>query len=112
MQLYEKITSSAGRVTYREYKPIAAVLPDMEIEVEEVVSILGTLVVSVSKAMEEQLSPSDILCRKIRNLNRELIELVRVGFVKPRPVMVDIGVDAWNAAVKTIQDALLRGRLC
>ena len=90
------------------YEPVTTkVLPDIQIETGEVVSLLGTLVVSLCSMMSEQLQLSSILCRKIKNVNKELIELVRVGFVKPTPVLVDVGVNAWNAAVRAIQNSFV-----
>jgi hypothetical protein len=110
MQLYEKITSPSGRVTYRLYSPTNIVIPNMEIEAEEAVSILTTLVVSIIQVMEDQLPPSDILHRRIRNTKNELTALAAIGFTKPKDGMVDVGVEAWNAAVNAIQDGLLRVR--
>ena len=108
MQLYQKIVSPAGRVSYQEYKPAVAPLPTLQIEAEDVVSVLSVMVVAIIKLMEEPLPPSDILHRKIRNTRTELQSLANVGFKKPTPMMVDLGVGAWNAAVKSIQDELQR----
>lgn len=107
MQLYQKIMLGK-RTTYKPYEPNTKVLPDIKIESEQVISVLGTLIVSITQAIQGQLKPSDILHRKIRNVNNELIELVRVGFEKPTPLLVDIGVEAWNAAILAIQEGLLR----
>lgn len=108
--LYEKIISPSGRVTYKEYNPSNEGFDNMEVEVAEIVSIMSTLIISLTKLMSDQLEPSDILHRKIRNVGNELIELARVGFIKPQGLMVDIGVEAWNAAIKAIQEGMLRVR--
>ena len=108
MELYERIVSPKGKVTYREHKP-TDIMPDMEIEADEVISIISTMIVSFITMMKNQLPPSDILHRKIKNVNRELTELAAVGFVNPgsRGLYVDVGVQAWNAAVKAVQTELL-----
>lgn len=107
-EVYRKVMQGK-RPRYELIEPTTKVLPDMQIEVEEVVSLINTLVVSVCGMIGDQLPPSDILHRKIRNVNRELVELTSVGFIKPAPVMVDLGVDAWNSMIRAIQDGLLRG---
>lgn len=110
MILYEKTTTPAGRTSYKEYNPTNIVTPDLEIEAAEVVSILTTMMVSIFQMMENQLPPTDILHRKIRNAKKELTALAAIGYTKPKDGMVDVGVEAWNAAVNAIQTGVLRVR--
>ena len=109
MQLYEKIMQGK-RTTYREYKPEAGVLPDMVIESEEVITILTTLVISMLMAIENQLAPHMKLSRETKLLEQAVLRYATLNRAKLEPALIDVGVDAWNAAIKAVQQGLIRVR--
>lgn len=110
MQLYEKITSPAGRVSYREYNPAAEQIEDMQIESEEVVTVLTTLVVSMLLCIEQQLVPHMKLSRETKLLEQAVLRYASLNGSKLSPDLINVGVEAWNAATKAIQSGLLRVR--
>ena len=108
MQLYEKITSASGRVTYKEHKPATDILDDRQIEPEQVVAILTTLMLSIMMSVSEQLAPHTKISRETKLLEQALVRYAQLNGGKLDPAHVDVGVQAWNAAVKAIQDGLLQ----
>lgn len=108
MQLYEKITSPSGRVTYREHKASTDILEDKEIEPAQVVTILTTLVLSMLMSVSEQLAPHTKISRETKQLEQAVVRYAGLNGAKLEPAHVDVGVQAWNVAVKAIQDGLAR----
>ena len=111
MQLYERVVSTSGRVTYREHKPVPAILEDKEIDTEEVVTLLCTLVISLLLSVSEQLQPHQKLAREVKLLEQAVLRFASLNGRKLNPNLIEVGVDAWNAAIKAMQDGLLRVRL-
>lgn len=111
MQLYEKITSPAGRVSYREYNPGAETIPDMQIESEEVITILTTLTISMFMAISDQLAPHAKLARETKLLEQAVLRYARIHGTKLDPKYIEVGVEAWNAATTAMQSGLQRVRL-
>ena len=107
MQLYEKITSPSGRVTYREQVPATDVLEDKEIEADEVVTILCTLVLYMLMSISGQLLPHSRVARETRVLEQAVLRYAKLNGGKLKPEMIGVGVKSWNAAVKAMQDGLM-----
>jgi hypothetical protein len=110
VQLYEKIISPAGRVTYREYKPSADIIEDKEIEAKQVVTILCSLVISMLMSISGQLLPHSRIARETKILEQAVLRYAKLNGAKVDPSTVDVGVMAWNAAVKAMQEGLLLHR--
>ncbi len=109
MQLYEKII--VGKLTtYREYAPGKEPLEDLQIELEEVITILKTLTISMLMAIESQLAPHTKLARETKLLEQAVLRYATLNGAKLRPELIDVGVEAWNAATKATQEGLLRVR--
>jgi hypothetical protein len=108
MQLYEKITSPSGRVTYREYNPATEFISDKEIEQDQVITILCTLVISVMMSISGQLAPHSKLHREIRLVEQSVLRFAQLAGTKLEPKFIEVGVMAWNAAIKAVQSGLSR----
>jgi len=73
------------------------------------VTLLTTLTISMLISVYDQLPPSDILHRKIRNVEREVRDLAKLNCEPLNPNLVDVGVMAWNGAIHAMQVGLQGG---
>jgi len=112
MQLYKKITSPSGRNTYQEYNPAIEIISDKEITSEQVVTIMATLNISMLMAISGQLLPHTRLGRETKLLEQAIVRYAGLNGGKLDPELVEVGVEAWNAAVKAIQSGLSRVQPC
>jgi hypothetical protein len=111
MQLYERIISPAGKVTYREHVPKKPnLIGDQLIEESEVVSLLTALVVSMQMSISEQLASHTKFSRELKLFEAAVVRFAALNQEPLTPELVDVGVTCWNAAVKTMQDGLARVR--
>lgn len=108
MILYEKVTSPAGRVSYKEYNPGKEPTEDMKIESEEVITILTTLTISMLMCIEQQLAPHMKLSRETKLLEQAVLRYATLNGAKLKPELINVGVEAWNASVAAIQTGLQR----
>jgi hypothetical protein len=111
MQLYEKTTSPAGRVSYREHSPATDIIEDKEIEPGQVVTILSTLVISMLMSVSGQLVPHSKIGRETVLLENAVLRYAKLNGNKVDPATVEVGVQAWNAAVVAMQAGLLAMRV-
>ena len=103
MQLYER--KQAGKsVRYIEHVPEKINMPD--IEQAQVVTLLATLSLSMLISVEEQLPPHATLVRKIRKVEEAIKDLATLNCAPLDDQLVDVGVDAWNAAIFAMQEKL------
>lgn len=107
MKLYEKHISQAGKVSYREYIPEAVVMP--EIESKQVVTLLSALTISMLMSVSEQLPPHAALARRVRGVEESVKLLAQLNGAPLDPVLVDVGVGAWNSAIHSMQASLTGG---
>ena len=108
MQLYEKITSPNGRVSYREHTPAAPdLLADQQVDTEQVVTLLTTLTISMLMSISGQLLPHMKLTREVKELEQAVLRFAKLNCAKLDPALVDVGVRSWNAAIKAMQEGLL-----
>lgn len=103
-QLYRKVVSPKGRVTYERYTP-----PDPRrefIDQEQAVALLTVIVLSMLMATEDQYPPHSRLAREINNVG---VAVTRLSKLNNKPLdsdLVDVGVKAWNATIDTIMTEL------
>lgn len=104
MTLYEKHISAAGKVSYREHVPAPVVMP--EIESAQVVTLLSALTISMLMSVSEQLPPHAALARRVRGVEDAVKLLAQLNGAPLDPMLVDIGVGAWNSAMHSMQAGL------
>ena len=103
MQLYEKI--QVGKATrYKEHVPTPIVMP--EIEQAQMVTLLYTLTMSMLISVKDQLPPHATLARRIKGVEESIKQLARLNAEPMDEVLVDVGVDGWNAAIYSMQARL------
>lgn len=101
--LYEKVMIGK-RTTYREHVPAPVVMP--EIEQKQVVTLLTTLTISMLMSVYEQLPSHATMSRKIRKVEESIRDLAKLNCEPLDPQLVEVGVAAWNGAIKSMQDGL------
>lgn len=80
----------------------------LEIPQAEMVTLLATLVTAMLINIEEQLPSHSRYGRQVRKTEGALIDLAKLVGKPLSDELVNIGVNAWNAAIKQIQDDLGR----
>lgn len=93
------------------YKPVATdtppVLPDYEIEAEQVTTLLSTLVISMLMSIEQQLPAHAKIAREVKLLEAAVLRFASINGAKVEADLVDVGVLAWGAALQAMQDGLM-----
>lgn len=103
-QLYRKVTSDKGRVSY---VPFIAPDPRREfIDQKQAVALLTVLVLSLLMATEDQYPPHSRLAREISNVGVAVTRLSKLNNEPLEPELIDVGVAAWNSAIDTIMTML------
>lgn len=105
--LYEKHVSGKGRTTYIPHVP-----PDprkLEIPQEQIVTLLTTLTLSMLMSVEEQLPDHARAAREIKNVETALVRLAKLNAQSLDPLLVEVGVAAWNAAMYSMQKGVAGG---
>lgn len=103
-QLYIKTKSANGRVSY-----VPHVAPDprrVEIEQSQAVALLSTITLSMLMSVEDQYPPHSRLAREINNVGKAVAALAKLNNAPLDADLVDVGVAAWNAAIRVIQEGL------
>lgn len=108
MTLYEKIISPKGKVTYREYRADSAALDKLEINNREVVTLFSVFTVSWLKSIQEQIPAHMAIARGIKRVEDSVVQLAGLVACKLDSDVVDVGVEAWNAATKAAMEGLMR----
>jgi len=109
MVLYEKHISPSGRISYREHVPSdAALTGDEVIETVQVITLLTTLVVSILISISEQMTPHAKITREIKLLEASVLRFAKLNGAPLDDSMIEVGIGAWNAAVRAIQQGLIR----
>lgn len=106
MQLYEKIMQGK-KTTYREYTPKPIKMP--EIEQSQVVTLLYTLSISMLMSVREQLPPHAAMARKVKAVEEAIVSLSKLNAEPMDEDLVTVGVEAWNAAIYSMQVGLSGG---
>ena len=102
--LYEQIISANGRITYKPHVPPHVSMP--EIEQAEMVTLLSTLTLSMLMSIEDQLPPHKTLARKIRDVETAIQELARLNYAPLSDDLINVGTQAWNGAIRAMQEGL------
>lgn len=102
--LYEKHISPKGKITYTPYNP--TVMPDMQIETEQVVAIFSALTISMLISLSDQLPKHTKIAREMDLLSNAIARFGKTTGEKLNPDHIDVGVLAWNAAVQAVQIGL------
>jgi len=106
MQLFERITSPSGRVTYREYIPTA---PDGADDMTD--AQLVTMAVSVGVTclmmLERMLKPHSRNARKIQQLEHAIFELAKGQGAHVDSEIVDYWIEVWNSTMANIQRGIV-----
>ena len=107
MTLYERTTSPAGRVTYREYIPTPATdLCADEFDTAECITWAVSIGITQLMILERQLPSHARNARKIKALTEAILDLAK-GHGKPLPdEMVDYVIGCWNRCMVEIQRGL------
>lgn len=104
-QLYRKVTSDKGRVSYVPHNP-----PDprrVDIDQKQAVALITVIVLSMVMSVEDQYEPHSRMARELHNLGVAVAKFSKLNNEPLEPVLVDVGVEAWNATIKTIRGALI-----
>lgn len=101
--LYEKVMIGK-RTTYREHIPAPIVMP--EIEHKQVTTLLTALTLSMLISVYEQLPGHSTMTRKIKKVEDAIRDLAKLNCEPLDPQLVEVGVKAWNGAIKSMQDGL------
>lgn len=80
----------------------------MEVPQEQMVTLLATLTTATLISIEEQLPDHSRYGRQVRRVEESLVALAKLVGKPLSDELVAVGVNAWNAAVKQIQDDLGR----
>jgi hypothetical protein len=103
MDLYIK-TQKGKTVRYIPYQP-----PDCtmhEIEAPQMITLLSTLTISMLMSVEKQLPEHARMGREIRNVEQAVTRLAKLNAGPLNDHLVNVGVMAWNSAIKAMQDGL------
>jgi hypothetical protein len=106
MQLYEKV--QVGKATrYIEHVPAPINMP--AIEQAQMITLLSTLTISMLISVSGQLPPHARFCREVKAVEAAVVRLAKLNAEPLDPVLVDIGVMAWNSAIHAMQNGLSGG---
>lgn len=106
MKLYKRI--QVGKATrYIEHVPAPVIMP--EIGQAQVVTLLSALTISMLISVEEQLPPHATLVRRIKKVEEAVKELAQLNAAPLDEHLVEVGVCAWNGAIKAMQEGLSGG---
>lgn len=100
MQLYEKV-QTGKRVSYRPYQP-----PDnsmMELSTEQMSTLLATLTISMLMSVEAQLPNHSRFAREVANVENAVKKLAQLNGKPLDDKLIDVGVVAWNSAIRSMQ---------
>lgn len=106
MELFTKNISPKGKVSYAPYNP--AVMPDMQVEPEQVVAIFSALSISMLISLSDQLPKHSKIARELDLLSNAIARFGKVTGEPLNPDYIETGVLAWNAATQAVQIGLLR----
>lgn len=112
MQLYEKITSPGGRVSYRPYqKQEPSFRVDMEIDDKQVNTLVSSITVAWLEAMKTQLfhvKKGSALATRIQAVEDAVRKMAQLSAGELDERMVHAGTVAWGAALSTLATELQR----
>lgn len=111
MELFEKVVSKGGKISYLKHEP-APLRVDIEIDDLQVNTLVSTIAICWLKAMATQLGTikkGSALARGIDSVEGAIGKLATLAAGKMDDKMVDAGTVAWGKALETLQAELSRG---
>ena len=99
MQLYEKITYGK-KTTYKLHEPYSKHV--VALEQEQVIALLTTFTLAMLMSVSNQIVSHSRSAREIKKVEDAIIALARLNKNGVDETVIDLGVLAWNAAIKEI----------
>jgi hypothetical protein len=106
-QLYEKVVSPKGKVTYREYTPQAG--PDIkasEFDTAEMITWAVSIGMTQLMILRKNLPAHARNARKIKAVEEAIFDLAKGHGAPLDDEMVDYVIACWNATMRRIQSGL------
>ena len=100
-QLYERIVTPAGRVTYREWTPplpMATVIPEEKegLTNGQIVTLGVMAAVTALKLLETHIPPHKVIYRKLEAVEQAILSLASGNGEQISKELVDRWADTWN----------------
>lgn len=77
-----------------------------EVESDVMITLLASLAISTLMSIEQQLPPHSRKATAIKKVEDSISKLAALTGKPLDPLLVEIGVNAWNASLTTMQEGL------
>jgi hypothetical protein len=104
MQLYEKVVSKGGKVSYREHKRATRV--ELDLTNAEVCSMVATIGICCLHGFENHLPEHTAISRRTRVLEQAIGDVCGLNRHDLSAKHIDAATQAWSAAMITMQEHL------
>ena len=104
MQLYERVVSKGGKVSYREHRRATRV--DLELSNAEICSMIATIGICCLHGFESHMPEHSTISRKARALEIAIGDVCSLNRHDLSDRCIDAATHAWGAAMRAMQERL------
>lgn len=101
-QLYERI-EKGKQVRYVPYTPPVLMA---EIDNQQLVTLMSTLVITLLVKVSEQLPEHARIAREVKRVEEDVVRLAKLNAAPLSEEVIEVGVKMWHSAVETMQREL------